>query len=800
MLSCVTDAIDQKTDHGEPVAGREAIRLLDGVRIVELSTTVAGAYAGRLLASLGADVTRYGPALEMACADDVVPEVLGWLHAGKVQPEGTNRPGQLPGLDDVSLVLVETDAADPGWREWGDRLRDCGDAAVRPIVVHVAAGFLDGAPVPGDNLTTGAWSATSWAIGDADKAPLTLPFDLNSYQEGLYAAAAGLAALVADPAEPVLRQVGIAGRDVLAYYVGMITANFLPYERPWTRDGARPPGSAGVYPASIFPCSDGHVVLMCRNQREWHALLQAMGHPAWSQDPKFEDPRVVARLHADEADSHLIPWVQEHTADELVAFGHEHGLAVAPIRSMREALEEPQFEHRGFFEADPASGMRTGRVPWALNPPAGVAAATPAAQDGRAWPVNGQASAPTELLSGLRVLDLSWVWSGPLTTSVLGDLGAEIIKVEHAGHMDTGRVRGKARRGGVEVEGPEHEATPYFNQMNHGKRSITVDIKDPEARELLLALAEQCDVVVENMRPGALDKIGLSYGDFAARNPALVMLSMSMGGQTGPLRTMKGYAGIMAAMSGLESLIGYAPDNIVGSLSPAIGDPNAAGHALTVLLAALHNRKRTGTGVWIDLSQIEALLCVLPAPIITSQRHAELTPPANTHTAFAPYGHYPCRGEDSWIALSVRSDDDWCHVTSLPGTEELREPAWTSVHGRRASGDRLDQALAAWTAMQDRDALVDSLLAGGVAAAPVASFEDMAVSPWKKDRELAVVVDHRYLGPTEVYVVPWKFGGRSAGRAQPAPFLGADTVAVLRDILGMDEATVSDLQARGVLR
>ncbi|MER7684963.1 CoA transferase [Streptomyces sp. NPDC097610] len=782
----------------DTLTAQEAMRPLEGVRVVEVSTTAAGGYAGHLLAALGASVTRYGPVLELACDGEVLADVVAWFHDGKEQPAGIDLPGQLPEVDGVDLVLVETDTADQAWRDWGVALRDRADAARLPIVVDMAAGFLADVPVPGDSLTNGAWSGMSWSMGDADKAPLTLPFDIATFQEGLYAAAAGLAALVADPAQADLRHVSVGGRDVLAYYVGMITANFLPYERPWTRDGARPPGSAGVYPASIFPCADGHVVLMCRSQREWHALLKAMGAPDWAKDPKFDDPRVVARLHADEADKHLMPWVASQTAAELVAIGREHGLAVAPIRSMREALEEPQFGHRGFLRTDPETGLRTAGVPWHVASPA--ATDTTGTTTPRQWPLRGATSEPTGLFAGLRVLDLSWVWSGPLTTSVLGDLGAEIVKVEHEGHMDTGRLRGKARRGGVEVDGPDHEATPYFNQMNHGKRSLTADMKDPRARDLLLDLAEHCDVVVENMRPGVLDKLGLGYADFAARNPAIVMLSMSMGGQTGPLRTMKGYAGIMAAMSGLESLIGYDPHNIVGSLSPAIGDPNAAGHALTALLAALHRRKQTGQGSWIDLSQIEALLSVLPAPVIASQRLPKLDPPANTHTAFAPYGHYPCRGEDQWIAISVRTEEEWSRLIGLSGGEALHEPAWSTASARVADRERLDQTVAAWTATQDRDALVERLLAVGMAAAPVSSFEEMTSSAWRKDRELAVVVDHRYLGPTDVYVVPWKFGGRSAGRAQPAPFLGADTVPVLQDLLGLDEKVVADLRDSGALR
>ena len=768
--------------------------LLDGVRVVEISSRGSGAYAGRLLTVLGATVTRFGPALDIAASGASAGLTEAWLHSGKIITRGERLPEPADILGAADLVLIETDSAGAVWREWTSAiLAEAAGLPGPPVVVRIQGAVVDGHPIPSDSLTVGAWSALSWSIGDADKAPLSLPFDLADFQVALFAAAAGLAALLAAPQDRDLRNVQVVGRDVLAYYVGMITANFLPYERPWTRDGARPPGSAGVYPASIFACRDGHVVLMCRNQREWNVLLDAMGNPEWSHDERFADPRVVARLYADEADSHLVPWIRARSIEELMALGRDYGLAVANIRSVREALAEPQFAARGFL-AKSSDGVRMATVPWHLQEAGGEDSGP------HVWAVRSLSPEPTTLLNGLRVLDLSWVWSGPLTTSVLGDLGAEVLKIEHRGHLDTGRLRGKARRGGVEVAGPEHEATPYFNQNNHGKRSVTVDMKDERGRALLLDLVEHCDVVVENMRPGVLGRLGLSYADFAARNPSVVMLSLSMAGQEGPLRSMKGYAGIMAAMSGLESLIGYDRQNIVGSLSPALGDPNAAGHALTVLLAALHRRRRTGLGCWIDLSQIEALLCVLPAPVAQAQLDQEVPVLANAHPRFAPHGHFPCLGDDRWVALSVR-DELWGAFTQVAvGASFLADTRWNDAAQRVRHRDALKVAIAEWTSARDRDELVDALLAAGVPAAPLASFEEMTASSWAKERELTVRVPHPYLGETDVYVVPWKFGGRSAGRAAPAPLLGADTDTVLRDLLDLDPETLARLHADGVLR
>ena len=772
--------------------------LLAGVQAVELSSGIAGAYAGRLLAVMGARVRRYGPELQFTSSADAAACLGNWLWEGKVISGSGAYPPPAEVTADADLIIAEIDPVDPQFADWARQVVAYAHGLPRgPVIVAVRAGAVDGTHVVGTGLTSSAWSGISWSIGDANKVPLTLPFDLADYQAAAHGCAAALAALVADPARPELRSVEVAERDVLAYYTGMITANFIPYERPWARDGARPPGSAGVYPASIFACRDGHVVLMCRSQREWDVFLAAMGSPEWSKDPRFADPRIVAKHYADEADQHLLPWIAAQTKAELLEFGQRHGLPIAPVRSVREALDEPQFAARNFLvQVSGQTGpIRVPAQPWQLYTP------SPSAAKPRQWPLSPARSAgAASLMSGLRVLDLSWVWSGPLTTSILADMGADVIKVEHSGHLDTGRHRGKARRNGVEVDGPEHEATPYFNQMNHGKRSITLDLKQPRAREIVLALAEQCDVVVENMRPGALDRIGIGYPELSARNPALVMLSMSMAGQQGPLRSMKGYAGIMAAVSGLESLIGYDEHNIVGSLAPALGDPNAAAHAMSVLFGALYRRRRTGRGAWIDLSQIEALMTVMAGPIIQSQLPDGVEVPANRHPRFVPHGHFPCAGEDRWIAIAVRRDCEWAALADLAaGTELAARVEWRDAAKRIAARAEVETAVADWTRTRERDDLVEALIGRGIAAAPVSSFEDLMASRWKTDRSLTVTVAHRYLGDTEVFTVPWKFGGETPAAPRPAPLLGADTEKVLVRLLDMHPEEIRALHESAVL-
>lgn len=777
------------------VVSLEESKLLPGVRVVELSSSVAGAYAGRLLASMGAHVTRVAHSTESATSNDVTELLERWLHKGKTivaQDDALDAA-----LAAAALVVIEIDPGNRTFSEFAEGVSERAvNAAHRPVVVLLRHAVQNGEAIAGTAMTVSAWSGMSWAMGNAGSAPLTLPFDLGGYEGGVHACAAGLAALLAAPDNADLRSVDVSSRDVMAYFTGMITANFIPYERQWTREGPRPPGSAGVYPASIFPCKDGHVVLMCRSQKEWDVFVAGMGSPEWALDPRFKDPRVVARLYADEADQHLTPWILQHTQQELLDFGTRLGLPIAPVRSMKEAIAEPQLAHRGYLESLPGTNYRVPRNPWKLT----ELAEEPGAST-RAWPMDPSAcDSIGNLLKGLRVLDLSWVWSGPLVTSVLVDLGAEVFKIEHTENMDSSRTRGKARRNGVEVEGPEHEATPYFNQMNHGKLSVTMNLKEARARKIILDLAQHCDVVVENMRPGAMERLGLTFEELASRNPGIVLLSMSMAGQTGPLSGMKGYAGIMAAMSGLESLIGYDEDNIVGSLAPALGDPNASGHALSVLLAALYRRRETGKGTWIDLSQTEALMNVLAGPILAAQVNDSVLPPANRHPTYSPNGHFACRGDDAWIAIAVRSDEEWDQLVELAVDSELgAQNDWKAVEGRRRDVESVEKALSDWVRSQNRDDLVDVLLERGIAAAPVASYHDFITAGWKTERGLTTAVTHPYLGETEIFVVPWNFGDSKRAASVAAPLLGSSTEAVLGDLLGMSSDVVHELQHDRVL-
>lgn len=770
-------------------------QLLRDIKVVELSRHVAGSYCGKILAQLGASVSRFGPEIDVAGSSRTRQAMQRVLHAAKQVLPLSDKTLQAE-LSRAHVVIVEKSDRDDDLSRHIARIMEhrTGLEPDAMLLVLSACGSTDGYR-PGCGLTSSAWGAMSWVIGEPSRDPLTLPYDVADGETGASAAAAAIVALLADVGTAGAL-IDVSSRDVLSHFVSMLAQSYVPYGRPWHRDGRRPFQSGGIYPMGLFPCKDGYVALFCRGDLEWRNIVKAMGNPEWSRDERFKDPRVIAHNHSEEADSYLLPWLAAHTKDEITNLAIDHGFAAAPVRLLKETLEDPQFAFRGSFEAIKLDGGASVMVPseaWRLYEGSAGAAPRTAMPGIKPWPVQKtRSAAPSQFLKGLRVIDFSWVWSGPLVCSILADLGAEVYKIEHPSRLDSVRTRGRSLKEGKPVDGPVEELNPWFNQLNHGKRSVVLDIKSPEGRAEIHKLAATCDVVVENMRPGALTKLNLGYTDFIKDNPSIVMLSMSFAGQAGPLSRMMGYAGIMSSMAGLDSVVGYRePDGKqtpVGLIKTGLGDPNAATHAICVLMAALYRKKLTGRGLWIDLSQRDAILSILAGPLVESQLYGEARLLGTQHPLYAPHGHFTCKGEEKWVAVSVQTEQHWQQLLAVAKDSDLPLFAGLDASGRLNQRRDVEQALEAWTRRKTSEEVVAALMAAAVPVAPVATYQSMCSSSWRQQRGLTRIVNHPFLGKQEIVVPPWRFGNQSPGVEQPAPLLGADTDDVLAMLNGAARA------------
>ena len=404
-------------------------------------------------------------------------------------------------------------------------------------------------------------------------------------------------------------------------------------------------------------------------------------------------------------------------------------------------------------------------------------------------------------LTGYRVLDFTWVWSGPMMTAILAEFGAEVIKIEHGKRLDNSRLRGRPIVNGAPLDGPSIELNPYFHQTNHGKLSITLNLKDRRAIDLVYELARKSHIVVENLSVGALKRVGLGYEDFAAINPRIIYLSMSAAGQTGPLRDMRAYAPIMSSYTGLEALVGYPGEAPTGMLNFGYGDPNAGVHALVALLGAIWHEQRTGEGQYIDMSQMEALLSVMAEPLIDQLWNGrKAAPRGNAHPRYAPHGIYPAKGNDQWVAIAVTDNEQWQSLRTLIGNPAwAAEPAFDSAKGRVERRQDLDHRLALWTVEQPRDVLVERLQKVGVAAAPVLGIEEQWEHPHFVSRGLRHEVIHPHFGREWLYAAPWRMSDTPPQIKSSAPILGEHNHYVFCDLLGLAPSEVEKLADEGVI-
>ncbi|ETX03774.1 MAG: hypothetical protein ETSY2_32580, partial [Candidatus Entotheonella gemina] len=337
------------------------------------------------------------------------------------------------------------------------------------------------------------------------------------------------------------------------------------------------------------------------------------------------------------------------------------------------------------------------------------------------------------------------------------------------------------------------------NDLNLNKRSICLNLRRPEAIELVKRLIMHCDVVVENFRPGVMHRLGLGYDTLQAIQPALIMASSAANGATGPERAYPGYAGVFNALSGAGHLTGYTdgpPTEMRISM-----DLRAGMSLCFAVLAALWERRRSGQGQHIDMSAREAISCLTGHALMHYTLNGESAGRqgnADADGMLAPHGCYRCKGEDRWVTIAVGSDLEWqalCRETGHP--EWLRDPRFADAAGRLQHAAILGEALNTWTASQTPEAVTARLQGAGVAAYPTMDSAMLANSEHLRQRGAFVTVQHARLGEQTVLGPPWRAVDGQPER--PSPLLGEHTIEILRELLDLSPAEIEALEANGVL-
>ena len=405
------------------------------------------------------------------------------------------------------------------------------------------------------------------------------------------------------------------------------------------------------------------------------------------------------------------------------------------------------------------------------------------------------------ILENIRILDLSMYMAGPYCTWILGDLGAEVIKVESCSNPDPLRIEA---RGIYPAEDPgEHpwNRSGMINDRNRNKYGITLDLTKPRGKDIFKKLVEISHVVVENFQAGVMNKLQIDYSILRKVNPSIVMISLSSQGLTGPESNYRSFGPTIEETSGLLSITGY-PDEPPYISSLAFPDVLAGMSGVGLILAALRYCRRTGKGLHIDLSQRELAASVIGEAVMDCVMNNRVwSAMANRHPFMAPHGCYKCRGEDKWVTIAISHDRQWRQLCRIMGQPELSgDSRFGDTLNRHKHQEDIDRIIENWTKSQDQYEVQNKLQKAGIAAGAVLNAEALFNDPHLKDRDAFNVVTHPEAGTHAHVRNPLRLSKNlHDNHHRPAPCLGEHNATILGDLLGMTPGEIEELEKLGII-
>lgn len=398
-------------------------------------------------------------------------------------------------------------------------------------------------------------------------------------------------------------------------------------------------------------------------------------------------------------------------------------------------------------------------------------------------------------LEGIRVIDLTMVWAGPFGTRMLGDYGAEVIKIESPRQWDLLRSLGQIPR----ETHHWYNMSAYFNHNNRDKYAAALDLSDARGREVLLKLCAVSDVIVENFRSDVMDNLGLSYDEVKAANPNIIYVSMPGHGKTGPEKDYVAYGSNVEQVAGLVSLSGYEGDEPMKS-GFSYGDPMAGTALVGAVATALRQRSRTGAGMYLELAQRENLTMFVGEFIVDYSMNGIVRPPiGNRHPFLAPHNRYPSAGDDRWITVACESDEQFAKLAAAIGRPELTsDERFATNAARKANEDDLDAIIGEWTVIRGHYEAMYQLQRFGVPAGAVLTTPELLAEPHLRARGAWAPHTHPDAGTWEMETPPWRLSRTPGHIRLPAPGFGQHNSYVLRDLLRLPEEEIAELYRDGV--
>lgn len=796
------------------------MEVLSHLRVVEIGSSAATSYCARLFADFGADVWKVEP-----------PTGDPLRSSGPLTPGGQSAWFAFLNFNKSSVIIDATD-----W-DASERLtaliEDC-DILVDGRKVDAAdCATIDVTAIrqrcPGLIYLEGSWfgregsyagfaatDSTIRALGGLIKlvGPVNgPPLHAPDFQTGILA---GLWGFIAAASSAVARMQGGTGRSwsISILESSLALSEYHTFEAFARGDMMRRIGINRfwpTFPAGIYETKKGWLGITTGKPAQWRAFCDMLGLSELRDDPALIlSPDRLQQM--EQIEQQFVPRLKTRTALEWFAEGLKRKIPMVPVPGISDLIHDAEKKARGAIVPvllGEEEGLTAGSMQRLTLTPPRRGGKVPAPGEQQAFAntrmnVTGTAPAPSgaidtarQPLQGIRVIDFSMGWAGPLCTRTLADLGADVIKVEAIQYPDW--WRGVDRRPAY-VDSMTYEMMLSFSIMNRNKRGITLDLTRPQGLALAKRLLAEADVVVDNYSVDVLPKLGLGYEVLRTLNPRLVMMSMSAFGADSVHRDCRAYGSTLEQGSGLPSVIGN-PDEPPAMSHFAFGDAVGGLNGCAAVLVALIHAHNTGHGQFIDLALIE---CMMPfaAPWITVHSIGGMPPRryGNRHPEFVPHGCFRCAGEDNWIIVTATDGDMWQRLALLIGRPDwAMDASLNSAEARRGIEEVIERGVEAWTRTRDADQAMSELQAAGVAAGVARLPIDLLNDRHLRSRAFLQEVERPFVGWHPQPSMPIREGARPYAIRTAAPTLGQHNREILSGVLGLSGAEIARLEREGII-
>ena len=781
---------------------------LDGLRVLDLSASLAGAYAARLFGDYGADVllVEHAPGHALRHASPITGEA-SLLHTYVNWNKRSASSGDVAALAAGADVVITTEGLEqPTVAAALDVLPK--DSVHLSVTAHGLEGPLAGAP--GDNLT--ACATTGWAqINRCEgEGPLQLPVNQTGYIAGVAAFVAGCAALVRRGQSGQGDRVDVSEAEALAQtcapwalmgiYIGGNRISRGP-------NGARARDRAGP----LWRTADGMINYGYGDWAQWSNALSSFG-----LDDLANDPALIPQLGRNQHDTRPVRDGLAEASATRDKWDIFHTLAgyrciSGVVQNTAELLANEQLNARGFFVETTAGGKtvrapgahaKLSDTPWRLRAPA------PEAPGADSWKSRGQRPGEGEALAGgplagIRVLAFTQAWAGTWCTELLSLLGAHVVQIESRKRADVWRGAGAPvppglRRDGVTQHG--HNTNGMYNSVNLNKHAITLDMRHPDGMAMFWDMVPNFDIMVDNFSPHVMPNWGVTLETLREKRPDMIFASISGYGIGGPLSEYPANGATTEPMAGLSSIHGY-PGDEAANTGGLIPDPISGYYMAAAILAAVLHRQKTGKGQRVDLAMMEAVAVQVGDAIVEQSATGHIRAPAgNAHPDAAPYGYFETT-EDNWLAVGVHSDAQWHALCRHMGVPEAAEDArFATVAGRRSHADEVNALVSTWAVGREAAAEAMALCDLGIPAAEARDFMEIyrRPSPQFAARHFLSPVRHPEAGTHLVATLPFRYRDGDLPGVRYSPCFGEQSAEVLNSELGVDDARYAELVEAGI--